>query len=204
MHQIGRLRGAIAGLTAAMWLCAGGAEAMQFSPVALGNDPNKVVIQAVGEIIPGDFDRLRASFMDLPSTARIGGVILDSPGGNIAEASRIAEGLRRTGLTVAVFGQARCVSACFLIFAAAARKVIEPTALIGVHSASVAGAETTEAKASTLTMARYAATLGVAPDIIRKMVNATPGQIEWLTQRDLTSMGVIITQADARAHPSPL
>lgn len=203
MDRIGRLRGAIAGLTAAMWVCAGGAEAMQFSTLPVDNDPDQVVIGATGEIIPGDLDRLAAYVGALPSASRILGFTLDSPGGNLAEASKIARTFRRIGATVGVLGQAKCVSACFLIFAAGAKKITDPTALIGVHSASVEGAETAEAMAVTTAMARDTATLGVPPGIIGKMVVATAGQMEWLTQRDLTSMGVIITQADAPRSPSP-
>jgi hypothetical protein len=90
-----------------------------------------------------------------------------------------------------------------LMFAAGARRVAEYTALIGVHSASEGGAETAESMAITTAMARDAATFGVPPGIIGKMVLAEPGQMEWLTQRDLVSMGVRILQPDPLTSPPP-
>jgi hypothetical protein len=203
MQRIRRLRGAIAGFIAAMWVGVAGAEAMQFSTIPLESAPGQVVIGATGVIIPGDLDRLVTYVRALPATAQLAGFALDSPGGNIEEASKIARAFRRINATVGVLGQSRCVSACFLMFAAAARKITDPTALIGVHSASIEGADTAEAMAVTTAMARDAAALGVPSAIIGKMVVATLGQVDWLTQQDLISMGVIIAQADApRSRPT--
>jgi hypothetical protein len=202
MHQIGRLRGAIAGLTLAMWLWGGGAEAMQFSTIPLDGNPGAVFIGAVGEIIPGDMDRLRAHIGGLPATARVLGFALDCPGGDVVEAEHIANGIRRLQVNVIVLGKAKCASACFLIFAAGTKRFFEVTALIGVHSVSEAGRETAQSMALTTAMARDAAELGVPAGIIGKMVTAQPGQMEWLTQRDLVSMGVQIIQPDAPAAPT--
>jgi hypothetical protein len=166
---------------------------MQFSTDRL-DDPAKVVIEAVGEIIPGDFDRLVSYLRSLPPDVQVVGYTFDSPGGNLIEAKKIAGGLRRVQATVGVFGQSRCVSACFLLFAAGTKRLAEATALIGVHSASEAGVESTETLALTTAMARDVAEFGVPPGIIGKMVTASPGQVQWLTQHDLVSMGVDIIQ----------
>lgn len=188
-------------LTVALWVGVQTAQAMQFAVLPL-EDSGKVVIAATGEIIPGDLDRLAATIERLPPTLRIVGYSLDSPGGNLLEAEKIANGIHRMQTTVGVLGQARCVSACFLLFAAGATKLTDPTALIGVHSASEAGGENTESLALTTAMARDVAELGVPPGIIGKMVTATPGQVEWLTQRDLASMGVKILRDDAAPPPA--
>jgi hypothetical protein len=174
---------------------------MQFATIPLDGNPGAVVIGAVGEIIPGDLDRLLAHAGGLPPTARVLGFALDSPGGNLVEAEKIAYLVRSLQTIVFVVGQARCASACFLIFAAGAKRIFEVTALIGVHSASEAGRETAGSMAVTTAMARDAAALGVPPGIIGKMVTTQPGQMEWLTQRDLVSMGVQVIQPDAPASP---
>jgi hypothetical protein len=49
----------------------------------------------------------------------------------------------------------------------------------------------------TTLMARDAADLGVPPAIIGKMVQTTPGRIEWLTRSDLVSMNVTVFDGDA-------
>ena len=203
MNRIGGLTRMISSLTVAISLWASGAQAMQFSTLPL-DDPGKVVIGAVGEIIPGDLNRLGAYVGGFPSTVRIIGFALDSPGGNLDEAIKIANALRRIQATVGVLGQAKCASACFLIFAAGSTKLAGATALIGVHSASENGIETATSMALTTAMARDAAALGVPPSIIGKMVTAEPGQMEWLTQRDLASMGVNIIQPDAPTTPPPV
>ncbi len=191
MSVCGGLKTILVGVTAAIGMYCGQAGAMQFSAIPL-DDSGKVLIAAVGEIVPGDLDRLAAYVGTLPAADRIVGFALDSPGGNVVEASKIADAIRLAQATVGVMGQAKCASACFLIFAAGGRRLAETTALIGVHSASEAGAETQTSMAMTTVMAREAATLGVPPGIIGRMVSAAPGQMEWLTQRDLMSMGVLL------------
>jgi hypothetical protein len=202
MCQLGRLALSIASLAVITYGCITGARAMQFSTIPL-DDPGTVIIGAVGEIIPGDLDRLIIHLRHLPTGSRVAGYALDSPGGNVFEAEKIASGLRRVQATVGVLGQSRCVSACFLVFASGVKKLASVTALIGVHSVSEAGAETTESMSLTTAMARDAADFGVPPGIIGKMVTATPGQMEWLTQHDLISMGVTILQPDPQQHEAP-
>ena len=197
MHQITRLAATVTCLVLALLIATGAAQAMQLSTIKV-DDPSVVIVAATGEIIPGDFDRLVALLQGLPPSIRTS-FALDSPGGNVVEAEKIANVIRRLHATVGVLGQSKCVSACFLVFAAGARKLVQPTALIGVHSASIAGAENTGTLAMTTAMARDAAALGVPPEIIGKMVIAEPGQMEWLTQRDLASMGVTILQPDPPA-----
>ena len=176
----------------------GSAGAMQFSTIPLDN-PDKVVIVAVGEIIAGDLDRLVAHLRTLGPQVQVVGFSLDSPGGSVVEAEKIAEGMHQLKTTVGVLGQSRCVSACFLIFAAGSNKMAEATALIGVHSASEAGTENATTMAITTAMARDAADFGVPLAIIGKMVTTTPGQMQWLTRKDLVSMGVEIIQPNVPA-----
>jgi hypothetical protein len=194
--RLGLTARSICGAALASLIDVSGAQAMQFLTVPTG-DPDQVIVEAVGEIIRGDFDRLLTRLNSLPARVQVIGFSLDSPGGNIIEAERIANGIRRSKAPVVVLGQAKCVSACFLIFAAAARKFAEPSALIGVHSASFGGTENATSMALTTAMARDAAEYGVPPGIIGKMVTTTPGQLEWLTQGDLISMGVKFLHNDS-------
>ncbi len=92
-------------------------------------------------------------------------------------------------LLVAVPTGATCASACFLIFAAGAKRVVAPDALIGVHSTSIGGQETPETLAANMEMARDAAALGVPPEIVGKMVETKPAHMEWLTPEELATCG---------------
>jgi hypothetical protein len=130
---------------------------------------------------------------------RIGGLTLDSPGGSVAEAESLAAYVSSGHATVGVLSGAQCSSACFLIFAAGSNRFMEADALLGVHSASLRGEETTSSMAATTLMARDAAALGVPPAIIGKMVQTVPGRMEWLTPHDLALMDVKVLDADMPA-----
>jgi hypothetical protein len=196
----------LAVLTGGASICGGSAgHALQYQRVLL--DPPGVIIAARGPIVRGDYNRLRA-FLDLmsqtsPSTERVMGVALDSPGGNVLEADDIAIGIRKIGLTVVVPSGSQCSSACFLIFAAAPRRVVAADALIGVHSASEAGDETANSLALTTAIAREAAEFGVPPAIIGKLVQTPPERTTWLTPADLASMGVTMLDDRPAATYTP-
>jgi hypothetical protein len=69
-------------------------------------------------------------------------------------------------------------------------------ALVGVHSANENQQETGTSLAVTTLMARDAAKDGIPPAIIGKMVETTPGRVEWLTHADLSSMNVAVYDGD--------
>ena len=173
MCRLRKLRYNVACVASVMLTTPTPVDAMQYSAVPL-DEPNKIVVTAVGEIVPGDFARLAKLLQSLSSGMRVLGFSLDSPGGNLLEAEKLAGGLRRMEATVGVFGQARCVSACFLLFAAGTHRLASPEALLGVHSASEAGVEDTQTMAMTTAMARDAAEFGVPPGIIGRWSQRPP------------------------------
>jgi hypothetical protein len=158
-------------------------------------DEHVEIIEAVGPIIPGDTDRLRSVLRGLPPTKHVSAITLDSPGGSLTETESLAGLARTMHGAVGVLSGAKCASACFLIFAAGNHRFMAADALIGVHSASEHGSETVGSVASTMIIARDAATLGVPPLIIAKMVQTPPGRIEWLTPQDLALMDVKVFEA---------
>jgi hypothetical protein len=137
-------------------------------------------------------DRLGAFVATLPQSGHILSFFVDSPGGNIVEAEKIAAFINKTGTTVTIPSGSQCASACFLLFAAAAHRFMAPDALIGVHSASENGEESLATMGFTTALARDVAAYGVPPAIIGKMVQTEPGRMAWLTPSDLQPMGVVI------------
>lgn len=191
----------VAGLAAALLLIAPlRSHAMQFERVALSGDVVVVVLR--GSIIQGDAERLVAFIGGMTRSDRIAALFLDSPGGNVVEAERLAGGIAAAKLSVAVAGDGKCASACFLLFAASPRKYAGINALIGVHSASENGRETLASMGMTTAMARDAAAYGIPPSIIGKMVQAAPGRMEWLTPFDFKQMGVTMIPASAPDTPA--
>jgi hypothetical protein len=169
--------------------------AMQFQPIAVSS--TEMVLDGRGPIVPGDNDRLMAALAAVPSSGlTMLALALDSGGGNVAEAKQMVGVIRARQIPVVIPHNSQCASACFLLFSASPRRLAATDALIGVHSASQNGAETDTSLAVTTLMARDAAELGVPSSIIGKMVETTPGRVEWLDPTDLKLMRTAMFDGD--------
>ncbi len=166
------------------------ARAMQFGQEPAGG--GALFLTARGQIVAGDYARFAADIARVAPGQRVLALALDSPGGSVAEAVRLSDLIRHDRLGVFIPSDAKCASACFLLLAAAPRRFAGSDALIGVHSASEAGAETQESLAVTTEMARFAADFGIPPVILGKMVETGPQRMEWLTRGDLAAMQVVV------------
>jgi hypothetical protein len=115
------------------------ASALQYRPLPL--DPPLVGVALTGPIVSGDFERLNGFLQGLAKSDGVLSFFVDSPGGSIFEAEKIAGLINKGGAWVSIPSGSQCSSACFLLFAAAARRFMAPDALIGVHSVSESGQE---------------------------------------------------------------
>ena len=186
----------------ALLLMAPDASALQFKRLPF--DHPLLGIAATGPIVTGDLDRLSAFIKTLSQSDGTLSLFVDSPGGNIFEASKIAALINKSAAVVTIPSGSQCSSACFLLFAAAAHRFMAPDALVGVHSASYDGQENLTSMGITTAFARSAADYGVPPAIIGKMVQTEPGRMTWLTPSDLQPMGVVIlTPSSPQAQPLP-
>jgi hypothetical protein len=178
--------------------------AMQFIENHLDNT-DAVYIFASGSIELNDDEKLHRFVASMPITDRLVIVDLDSRGGSVSEAERLANTIHSSHLITVVPPGAYCASACFLLFAAGEHKFASDQAYIGVHSASSNGEDNLLAAAFTTLFARDAAAFDVPPAIIGKMVATLPNSITWLSEADLVQMGVQVTH-DAPAYQpgSPL
>jgi hypothetical protein len=162
------------------------------------------IIALNGDVAEGDADAVEALIRSANQNGRLVAALrLDSPGGSLNEAVKLADLIRRAKLPTMVAAGSRCASACFIVFAAGIEKFANYEAAIGVHGVSdKAGHETAQTEAATLAMARLASAYGVPPRIIGQMV-VTPAQdMAWLKPDDLRSMGAIMTgQAGRPAAP---
>src|SRR5258707_15226664 len=159
-------------------------------------EDDRVEISISGNIAPGDIDALRASIKAANDAGKlVTSLRLNSEGGNLLEAVRLADAVRFAKVSTNVGQSATCASACFLIFAAGETKYANYRARIGVHGAAEYGVES---RASTRAMARAAEELGVPSSIIRRMVNTPPSEVECLSLNDLRSMGTDISHEKER------
>ena len=164
-----------------------------------------------GQIVSGDFDRLRDALRDKAVFQKIKeGAFLASPGGDLLEAMRIGVLLRslqlKTLLPVApsqfapALIQARdlknpsnyvCVSACFFLYLAGADRTPASVGRLGVHQPSPKWNDSgtpsqellhaAESKMNTA-IAVYLTAMGI-PDGIRQIIVSTPAdQVHWITR----------------------
>jgi hypothetical protein len=151
-----------------------------------------VEISISGNIAPGDADLLKARIKEANDAGkRVTSLRLNSDGGNLLEAVRVADWVKSAKISTNVGQSATCASACFLIFAAGETKYANYRARIGVHGAADKGVES---RAATESMARVAKELGVPSSIIRRMVITPPSEVVWLNLVDLQSMGTNVSR----------
>jgi hypothetical protein len=162
-----------------------------------------VAFTFTGPIVTGDFDRLVTFIGSAPKDVQLKAIFIDSGGGTLIEASKIAELLSKIQPLVIIPSGSQCTSACFLLFAAAGQRAVAPDGLIGVHSASDNGQEDINSMAMTTLFAREAARYGVPASIIGKLVQTGPDRVTWLDPNDLAAMHVQIIETNAPAATVP-
>jgi hypothetical protein len=159
-------------------------------------EDNRVEISISGAIAPGDADLLQARIKAaIDAGKQVTSLRLNSDGGNLLEAVRLAAAVRFAKMSTNVGQSATCASACFLIFAAGETKYASISARIGVHRASEKGVVS---RAATTSMADVAKELDVPWTIIRRMINTPPDEVEWLSLTDLRLMGTTVSRDKER------
>jgi hypothetical protein len=159
-------------------------------------EDDRVEISISGDIMPGDADLLQARIKAANDAGKqVTSLRLNSAGGNLLEAVRLADAVRFARMSTNVGQSATCASACFLIFAAGETKYANNSARIGVHGASEKGVGS---RAATTSMADVAKELDVPWSIIRRMINTPPGEVEWLSLADLRLMGTTVSRDKER------
>lgn len=178
------------------------AAAAELSIVTLKDDVT--ILTLGGDVAAGDTEAAEALIKTANDGDRlISAVRLDSPGGSLAEAVKLAGLIRRAKLPTMVAAGSRCASACFIVFAAGNEKFASYDAAIGVHGVSDKfGHETAQTEEATIAMARFASGFGVPPRIIGQMVTTHAHEIAWLTPDDLRAMGTIMTDRPAHRPPA--
>jgi hypothetical protein len=150
-----------------------------------------------GPIVAGDPERLAAAIFEANARGyRLDALRLNSPGGAIWEAMAMAAMVRWVeNMATVVQRDAKCVSACFGLFAAGHRKYVDPAPdgkQIGVHSVyelirqeGAQAAFLKEAGDTTIQMVRILKMIGVPDSIIAKIVTTPPKGMSCLSIDDL-------------------
>ena len=172
-----------------------------------------VVVHLTGRIDSQDAALFDAAVGKLTAAGkRIDVVSLNSTGGKLGEGALIAGVIKALRLATRVEDGAVCASACFLLFAAGEPRTAHPNSFIGVHKAADNdGRETYKSREATRAMVEFARQLGVPSTITDKMGRTPSDSLEWLSARDLRSMGATVSnkyqpsneavQANGEAQP---
>jgi hypothetical protein len=165
------------------------AQPAQAANVGSTSNAGKIIVTLSGDIVDGDAEKVRTVVETALDSGRlVAGIRLDTLGGKLVEAVKIADTVHEASMATAVDEAAECASACLIIFAAGVKKFAHYGARIGLNGAS--GTETAPSDIMTAVIARLFREMNVPTDIIDKMVATSPGQMTWLTPDELRSMGV--------------
>lgn len=186
---------------------------MQASAAIFTTDELGVSITMNGEIKSGDAERLASIFFAVkPLLASYyiypNSLYLNSPGGDVSEAIRIAELVKMLGISVATIGDGKgaCASSCFLIYAAALERTASGIDTLrakghkgnlgplGVHRPYLsvitddpAGANRQEQVMSD--MRAYLIKASVGHVLIDKMMSHASNDIYWLNAEEIRALG---------------
>jgi hypothetical protein len=134
-----------------------------------------------GEIGAGLADKVAARI------AREGavGLIINSQGGDVAEARRLGRYLRANGLKVAV--DRVCASACIDVLAGGVVRYVTKTARIGVHQSSAPSSVGTHNTGQSYVAgsAYYLREMGVDPGVALAAASIPPNKIYWIPSAEV-------------------
>ncbi|TXI34594.1 MAG: hypothetical protein E6Q69_03605 [Aquipseudomonas alcaligenes] len=189
-----------------------GARAAEISYPKSGSGRQISGVLIEGPIVAGDFDKFE--YMILNSEAEH--VFLASPGGNLLEAMKIGELIRKMKLSVvapeenqevwSIMVRVRdpannvCASACFFIYAGGVNRSGE---VLGIHrpritddalrSASLDQAASGLASINEVASA-YLRKMGIPYSVIDKMNSVNPEDMHWLSEEDFRSLSGYIPE----------
>lgn len=171
-----------------------GARAATIENVSL--EPGSVpALRLTGVIQSGDDAAFHALVDQMSARAPKPIVILASPGGRVNPALRIGLEIRARGFTTLVPEEAKCASACALIWLAGTTRMLADGARIGLHAMSVPdqNGRYTETHEQDMVLHQYLTYLGYALDTTATIVNTPASLVRWLDPVELDAQGIATT-----------
>lgn len=161
------------------------------------------VLLLSGEVTTGDAARLKNLLTaSLASGKAASAIRLDSPGGNLVEAVKLAAVVHRARIATVVVAGATCAGACFVALIAGTQKFISATATIGAPGAAArkepSGRTPVVVRDEMPAIVRAVKDLGLLDAIVTKMLATPEEEILWLSADDLGAMGATMTGKPAR------
>lgn len=121
--------------------------------------------------------------------SRVRSVVLNSSGGRILAAHRIASLIRKKGLNTEVDGT--CASACTLIFLAGSDRFLWPRSRLGFHQATMAGNSRSDDYLSSESLRAEFRAAGISESFVHKAFSTKSNEIWYPTNNELREAGLI-------------
>lgn len=166
--------------------------------ITLSIEKNSAFISITGEIVDGDSERFSQLVNGTKNIVNQGFVVLDSPGGKVAEAIIIGETLRESGFSTAVLDKTDCQSACALIWLAGKKRIATSTSRIGFHQSYTlnhSGTAVPSIQGNAL-VGYYLAKIDVSPAVVAYVTAAAPETFEWLSFTKARELGIEVVALD--------
>jgi hypothetical protein len=152
------------------------------------------LVNLKGEIVLGDAKR----FLALTSRLANPVVLLESPGGSVGEALQIGRIIRARGFQTVVRKGKICASMCGVLWLSGTRRLLEPGARVGFHSAFDQQSHEVSGRANAI-IGSYLTLLGLSFDAIGYVATATPRQMQWMDAAKARSLGIKTSDIAAAA-----
>jgi hypothetical protein len=154
-----------------------------------------------GDFEQGDAAAVRKAIRE--SRGALVVAVLNSPGGNLAEALRVGRLLKDAGASTFVPSWATCASACFYAYAGGKTRYVGEGARIGVHQfsyteAALEDANTTVRDAQELTaeINLYLMSTGVSPMVGTLAGTVPPNEMLFFDYEDLQVLGIVTSYSE--------
>jgi hypothetical protein len=168
----------------------GQADAAKLSTIKLDKGWTIVV---TGEIERGDGAKFRSEASKYDDVL----ILLESPGGSLADAIDIGETIRLKGYSTAVINGSECNSACALIWLAGTPHALSRSGRIGFHAAySDRSGSVQESGVANAMVGRYLTLLNLPEKAIIFATSSPPSELSWLTASNYTSTGIDVAIID--------
>lgn len=165
------------------------------------------VLSMTGTIDPGSAERFAAEIEARGEYVKT--VLLDSPGGSVADALAMGKLIHEKGLDTSVPSGRLCASSCPIIFASGAERIAGRDAAIGVHqiyaaalsgdnvdALRVAGVAMSDAQSMTAVITRHLSETGVDPALWLHALETPPDRLYYFTPEEMDDLTLVTQWAE--------
>jgi len=157
---------------------------------SIGDHANQAIVVS-GDLLYSDISMFK-SIADKAADGTL--VLLSSPGGDLLSGIQIGREIKRRHFITGVIDV--CASACALAWLAGETRSFAADAKVGFHVAYYEGVEKRESGMGNALVGLYVGELGFKDNVVKYITSAPPDNIQWITPRDASLLGIDVTVID--------